>query len=1688
MKKITMSFYILILCLVSMNVDAQILNENANWPNENWIITGSYSNDSDSFEANPTLDSNFAFDDDDAGSGSDDEIAAESPVINLTDAYEGGETFINFSADYFYRTVAAIENDQGDLLILEYWDEDNQSWESWSEPIIGTEGSGGPNTNNYCSAEKTAIDVAPLNVANFTANQLENFKYRIRYDDNGQAPNTTGWEYGFCFDSPTIFSETPPTCPVPTDIEIIEITSNSVELIWMPGSTESAWEVVYGEPDFDVETEGTSIEVDEAQAEITNLGADEEYEVYVRAICSDSDYSTWSNAFTFSTNIESVIVSQDAPVENETYCYSNNDFKEWLFESENGEILNITFNAGSVEESFSGTYDDLVIYDGQNDGGDVLFDSDEDGGDLQGLSFQATSGFIYITLESDGGTSCDSGVEETIDFDVIVITCPQPQDLIVENITTSAADLTWVAAGDETEWEVLYGISGFDTETEGTSVTVDNGVPSLNLDDLETAALYDIYVRAICSDDDASLWSFATFSTRPENDDCDNAIELQINEDLECTVVNSATNVGATASSQEDNITGTPNNDVWFTFTATSASHPISLSNIEAIIGTSTDMAMALYDGTEGCEILTLVDDSDPNSFTATGLTVGNTYYLRVYGYSANNSAQTSFDVCIQTIQCPVPMELSIGGFTTSSADVTWVAGGSETEWEILYGEEGFDTETDGMTIQDNDGTLGESLSGLSSNTPYDVYVKSICGTGNESIWTGPLTFTTLCDEYGDFSEYFDTTDEGNIPDCWSRIDDSSSIYAVVEVRESTASYTEPNHMVMYNSGDGDFEGYLVTPELTALPNGTHQIRFYARNTGGQLEIGTMTDPTDATTYTAVEAIETTGDYEEYFVNFDAPTTDSYVVFKSTFEGTYDYLYIDNVVWQPIPTCPQPTDLYVNNISDTGADVYWTAGTSETEWEILYGEEGFDMQTGGMTLSDTDGNIGESLSALAANTPYEVYVKAICGTDDESTWAGPISFTTECTPFTPDYLEEFDFYLPDCWSEAGAGNPTTGPQDLGTSLWTADDFLNTGDNSSVNINLYTDNREDWLISPLFDLSGGEYELVYTAAITDFNNSNAPEGNGMGSDDEVQVLISQDNGMTWENLVTYNQDNYPSNVGDLEVVNLAAYTGTVKFAFWATDGTVDDSEDYDFFIDDFEIRTPPSCPQPTDLVVESVSLTSAEISWEAGGDEDEWFVIYGEPEFDPLTEGSTEFVTGTPETTLFELAEETNYEFYVVAVCSALDTSFITGPSSFFTGYCESVPTSNDGTGFTTLELQSTVFTSGGDITYENFTDTPVTAAQGETVSIEVDLNTGTFGYDYHYNVWVDLNDNLEFEESELMVSGETVGDPDEIFDASFTLPADAILGNHRLRIAVADTGQSTPNPCYSGSYGNTADFTLNVIDFCEAPTDVVFANITETTAEVSWTDNAGTMEWEVFYVEEGLDWETDGMSVLDNDGELGVTLTDLDPNTTYEVYVVANCSVDYSSEMSTIETFTTLQEPCEAPTDVVFANITETTAEVSWTDNAGTMEWEVFYVEEGLDWETDGMSVLDNDGDLGVTLTDLDPNTTYEVYVVAICSEDNESEPSEEESFTTDEELSVLNSAFEGFSYYPNPVKTNLHLEATKSSIETVTVYDLLGKKVFTQKYNTLSADLNLSNLESGSYVVVVNINNQSKTIRFIKE
>lgn len=129
----------------------------------------------------------------------------------------------------------------------------------------------------------------------------------------------------------------------------------------------------------------------------------------------------------------------------------------------------------------------------------------------------------------------------------------------------------------------------------------------------------------------------------PSNDSCANAIAMMPNPDNSCSMVTSGTNFFATESMT--GCIGTANDDVWFSFVATNAIHSVDLLNVVAIGGSSTDMVHEVFSGT--CGAFTSLSCNDPNSSTLTGLTVGDTYYIRVYSYFSSNNQ--SFDVCVGT-------------------------------------------------------------------------------------------------------------------------------------------------------------------------------------------------------------------------------------------------------------------------------------------------------------------------------------------------------------------------------------------------------------------------------------------------------------------------------------------------------------------------------------------------------------------------------------------------------------------------------------------------------------------------------------------------------------------------------------------------------------------------------------------------------------------------------------------------------------------------------------------------------------------------------------------------------------------------------------------------------------------------------------------------------------------------------
>lgn len=73
---------------------------------------------------------------------------------------------------------------------------------------------------------------------------------------------------------------------------------------------------------------------------------------------------------------------------------------------------------------------------------------------------------------------------------------------------------------------------------------------------------------------------------------------------------------------------------------------------------------------------------------------------------------------------------------------------------------------------------------------------------------------------------------------------------------------------------------------------------------------------------------------------------------------------------------------------------------------------------------------------------------------------------------------------------------------------------------------------------------------------------------------------------------------------------------------------------------------------------------------------------------------------------------------------------------------------------------------------------------------------------------------------------------------------------------------------------------------------------------------------------------------------------------------------------------------CPRPTDLTLVNLESRTADVVWTSNADSTDYVVFYraVTNPTVWYSDTVAGI------GYTLQDLIPNTTYEVYVITLCS------------------------------------------------------------------------------------------------------
>ena len=190
------------------------------------------------------------------------------------------------------------------------------------------------------------------------------------------------------------------------------------------------------------------------------------------------------------------------------------------------------------------------------------------------------------------------------------------------------------------------------------------------------AGLY--YMRTTtCTPSGLSSNSTAYLSTgaAPSNDECANATVITPSTLTTCTSTVPGSVACATASADANSCASTgSDDDVWYQFTATSNIHMVNITNVA---GSTTDMYFSVYSGT--CGSLTNILCSDADAGTLSGLTVGATYYIRVYTYTTTSGQTTTFDICVATV-APPPVQPPCSNLGFESGFTGWyaTAGGSD--------------------------------------------------------------------------------------------------------------------------------------------------------------------------------------------------------------------------------------------------------------------------------------------------------------------------------------------------------------------------------------------------------------------------------------------------------------------------------------------------------------------------------------------------------------------------------------------------------------------------------------------------------------------------------------------------------------------------------------------------------------------------------------------------------------------------------------------------------------------------------------------------------------------------------------------------------------------------------------------------------------------------------------------------
>ncbi|MCF0207077.1 MAG: fibronectin type III domain-containing protein, partial [Bacteroidales bacterium] len=587
----------------------------------------------------------------------------------------------------------------------------------------------------------------------------------------------------------------------------------------------------------------------------------------------------------------------------------------------------------------------------------------------------------------------------------------------------------------------------------------------------------------------------------------------------------------------------------------------------------SAQMAWTAYEGNTEWELgfsgSNNVITVTTNPFTITGLENNTSYNIKIRAKCGNNFYSEWSDFCeIHTLGCNTPTNLHATNVTANSAQMAWTADEGQTEWEL-----GFSGSSNVITATTNPFTI----TGLEPDTYYNIKIRAKCGDNFYSDWSDFLEiYTGYCtpapssrDNSGitniEFETNSNTINTSTHPTSSPYYGNYTSI--VIDAEASTEVIARITYETYYSYGTVIWVDWNKDLQFS-----DDEIVYIGESETADLYILEAS-------FVVPESISA-GSYRMRIGGADMAFDNDY--YNPCYNSTYAIFedYTINVL--PAPSCPRPRDLSFSNITANSVELSWAPTGSETEWEIM--------------LNDDPSNIISvnsnpyTLTGLTAATDYSVKLRAVCSSDDKSTWRTASFSTLEVLNLLPFFCDFEDSEVNSQWSFLDEYE-NKWIINSNASGFEGNSMYISNDNSSHNYNTSSESvafasvcsyfeDKDYIISFDWSVEGeSNYDFLQVFLIPK-NCISDPfaSSNRTASSEWIEITPKL---------------SYQSDISHFET-EISMQSGSYRLTFyWRNDNSY--GTEPPAAIDNVSI-TPITCTPPRDLSADYIGTTTAQISW------------------------------------------------------------------------------------------------------------------------------------------------------------------------------------------------------------------------------------------------------------------------------------------------------------------------------------------------------------------------------------------------------------------------------------------------------------------------------------------------------------